>query len=77
MATRQDETLASRVWMVLSSDRLLGGLPFAVHAAHGVVFLRGRVDSTEQSHRAETLASSVLGVSLCHNQLAVLRRSSI
>ena len=65
-------TLARSVSATIATDQSLREQSISVSSdGAGLVILRGRVASSEQKQRAETLARSVAGVTDVDNRLAV------
>ena len=60
--TIQDEALSGRVREALAQDKRISGQAIAVRVAQGEVFLKGVVDSVEQSELAVMVTRGIAGV---------------
>ena len=57
-----DEALAAKVRDTLAQDRRIAGLTIMVRAANGDIFVKGRVDTAEQSELIQMVCQGVSGV---------------
>ena len=57
-----DEALAVKVRDTLAQDRRISGLTVVVRAAGGDIFVKGRVDTVEQSELIQMVCRGVSGV---------------
>ena len=57
-----DEALAAKVTDTLAQDRRIAGLTIMVRAADGDIFVKGRVDTVEQSELIQMVCQGVSGV---------------
>ena len=60
--TIHDEALATRIRTAIAMDRRTGDLPIDVRVSGGEAFLKGRVDTLEQSDVVQFIVSGVTGV---------------
>ena len=60
--TIQDEALSGRVREALVQDKRISGQAIAVRVAQGEVFLKGVVDSLDQSELAVMVTRGIAGV---------------
>lgn len=71
-----DALITERVTTAIHNDSMIGKMDISIETRHGVVHLKGFVDSMAQADRAGALARAIKGVMAVKNTLRVTDRPS-